>query len=424
MLTGIKFLAKPSTEQKIRLSQWMGCARVIWNAKCEEDEYLRKFSVRYLPVGTYPPIDQTFSQYKTELTPWLKDCPSQILRNSAVNWYQTYQKFLKGICGRPRKKRKGDASSIHLTREVFILEKDAFGNFKLFIGSKTNNIGYLRVKFHTNNFSVPNSIRIRREKDRYYVSFCYEDGIDGSDLWEKEQYLKHFSQFSSAELDEITIGIDRGIKRPVQAGDSYFDLSDNEKRKRSGREKYFKRPQRRLSKQKKGSRRRELCKTKLGKTHQRISNIRNNFCHQTSKRLVQGQSKILVFEDLKTKNMNRSARGTVENPGKKVRAKSGLNRNILNQAWFKLETFVEYKAHRSGKVVFKVSPHHTSQECADCGHTHPDNRVRQDLFVCTVCGNTDNADRNASRVIKKRAINLILDSGTELSKKGVLVNSS
>lgn len=106
MLTGIRYQAQPTREQAIALSQWMGCARVIWNAKCEEDRYLRLFARKHLPVGTYPPIDKTYGQYKTELTPWLTQCPSQILRNSATIWADTYRKFLKGVCGRPRCKRR------------------------------------------------------------------------------------------------------------------------------------------------------------------------------------------------------------------------------------------------------------------------------------------------------------------------------
>jgi putative transposase len=132
----------------------------------------------------------------------------------------------------------------------------------------------------------------------------------------------------------------------------------------------------------------------------------------------------LVFENLKTTNMTRSAKGTADKHGKRVKQKSGLNRSILNIGWHKIQSFTEYKAHRNGKAVFYVSPHHTSQACANCGHTHPDNRRTQSEFVCVQCGHTDNADANACRNIKQRAINLLLDSGTELSDKGVLSSKS
>ena len=88
-----------------------------------------------------------------------------------------------------------------------------------------------------------------------------------------------------------------------------------------------------------------------------------------------------------------------------------------------MENFIKYKAYSVGKAVFKVSAYNTSQECVDCEHTHPNNRKTQELFLCENCGHTDNADHNAAGVIKKRAINFILDSGTELSKRGVLLDS-
>ncbi|WP_252179251.1 helix-turn-helix domain-containing protein [Endozoicomonas sp. 4G] len=104
MLQGIQLKANPTDQQKLVLSQWMGCARVIWNAKCDEHRYYSTYARKYCPVGTHAPVDQKTSQFKSkELTPWLSDCPSQIIRNSAVNWYQTYHKHINGQCGKPKK---------------------------------------------------------------------------------------------------------------------------------------------------------------------------------------------------------------------------------------------------------------------------------------------------------------------------------
>ena len=85
-----------------------------------------------MTVGTYAPSDQKYSQYKNDLTPWLKDCPSQILRNSVTNWKDTYTKFLKGECGKPTRKIKSSGGSVHLTKFV----RDGDGTTRLFIGSK------------------------------------------------------------------------------------------------------------------------------------------------------------------------------------------------------------------------------------------------------------------------------------------------
>jgi putative transposase len=426
MLMGIRLQAHPTSQQKLTLSQWMGCARFIWNAKCDEDRYLGSFARKYLPIGTYAPIDQKFSQYKDdELSPWLSDCPSQILRNSAVNWYQTYQKFLKGECGRPKRKKKSDGGSIHLTKEVFRFEKCEDGVTRLFIGTKTNNIGYLSIKNH-GPYQIPKSIYIKKHHGDYWVSFCYEDGLDDSNLLTGEENLKHLQAASRNFLENNTVGIDRGVVRPVQAGTEVFDLTPEQKKSKLGRERYLKRYQRRLSKQKKGSKRRYQTKKKISRCHQKIANIRKDFCHKTSRKIVDNpQNKIIVLEDLRTKNMTTKPKAKQTDTGKweknGANAKAGLNKSILDKGWHQLESFIKYKSYRAGKAWFKVPAYQTSQECAACSHTHPNNRKSQDRFQCESCGYTDNADHNAAEVIKKRAIDLILDPGTGLSKRGVLL---
>ena len=60
MLLGIKLQANPNSSQKAVLSQWMGCAKFIWNAKCDEDRYYSTFAKKYFPIGTYAPVDQQY----------------------------------------------------------------------------------------------------------------------------------------------------------------------------------------------------------------------------------------------------------------------------------------------------------------------------------------------------------------------------
>ncbi len=91
------------------------------------------------------------------------------------------------------------------------------------------------------------------------------------------------------------------------------------------------------------------------------------------------------------------------------RAKAGLNRAILSSCWGLFVVLLSYKARRAGKLVLKVSPQFSSLECARCGHIHPDNRPSLATFVCQRCGLADNADRNASRVIARRGIRLLLE---------------
>ena len=424
MLMGIRFQALPTPEQRLTLSQWIGCARVIWNAKCDEHRYYTTFARKYLPVGTYAPVDQKYSQFKDkELTPWLSQCPSQILRNSAVNWYKTYNNFIKGKCGKPRRKKKHDNISIHLTRELFEFQLYPDGVTRLFIGTKSNNIGFLVLKTHR-KFKEPKSIRVKKKNGRYWVSFCYDDPIDESELKTKQEHLDVLQTRTTQELENMVEAIDRGTCCPAQTTDASYDFSPEQKKSLQREERKRKRLQKAMHRGEKGSNRRQKKKWRIARSYEKQANIREDFNHKTSKKLVKNAS-VLIFEALKTKQMTKRPKAKVdEQTGRFLpngaKRKTGLNKAILSVGWHQLEKFTEYKAHRASKVVFKVSAYQSSQECADCGHTHPDNRKRRELFVCLGCGHRENADVNAAKVLKKRAINLIQDSGTELSQRGVL----
>jgi putative transposase len=107
-------------------------------------------------------------------------------------------------------------------------------------------------------------------------------------------------------------------------------------------------------------------------------------------------SVIVQQQDLKIANMTRSARGSIEQPGRNVAQKAGLNREILRSGWGLLVRRLEDKA--PGRVQ-KVSPAFTSQRCSACGHIAAGSRESQALFRCVACGYTLNADVNAARNI-------------------------
>lgn len=147
--------------------------------------------------------------------------------------------------------------------------------------------------------------------------------------------------------------------------------------------------------------------------------------HQTTHRLVShSEHEVFILEDLATSKMTRRPKAKKDVKGRwqrnGARAKAGLNRSILASSWSLFALLLTYKSHRAKKSVFKISAYQTSQECAVCAHIDPDNRKTRSEFRCVACGHRDHADRNAAMVIKKRGIHLILDSGTELSDRGVL----
>ena len=157
----------------------------------------------------------------------------------------------------------------------------------------------------------------------------------------------------------------------------------------------LKRLQRQQARQQPGSRRRASTKKQIAKLHGRFASRRKDWAEKTSTRLVAANS-LIVFEDLRTAQMMRSASGTVEDPGTNVAAKSALNDRIAKSAWGLLERRVRDKAAASGAQVVSVPAAGTSQRCSRCGHTESANRPRRDRFRCRRCGYGDHADFNAA----------------------------
>ncbi|EEE9143569.1 IS200/IS605 family element transposase accessory protein TnpB, partial [Salmonella enterica subsp. enterica serovar Plymouth] len=132
--------------------------------------------------------------------------------------------------------------------------------------------------------------------------------------------------------------------------------------------------------------------------HLHIANIRRDYLHKVTSEISKNHA-MIVIEDLKVGNMSKSAKGTAEQHGRNVRAKSGLNRSILDQGWYELRRQPEYKQLWRGGQVLAIPPAYTSQRCACCGHTAKENRLSQSRLECLECGYTENADINGARNI-------------------------
>jgi putative transposase len=161
--------------------------------------------------------------------------------------------------------------------------------------------------------------------------------------------------------------------------------------------------QKRLARQSHGSRRRERTVIRIGQLRARAARRRRHLLHHLSRRLASGHELVAV-EDLDVQAMTRSARGTLEQPGAKVRQKAGLNRGILERAWGELRRQLQYKCHWYGSRLVAVPSRHTSQTCSVCCTTDPHSRESQARFSCRACGHTEHADVNAARVILTRAL--------------------
>jgi putative transposase len=425
MQMGNRFRCYPTPAQAKTLLGWIGCQRAIYNAKCAEDRYFRSFARKSLThAGEFAPIDQQYSQFKTELTPWLSDVPSQILRNGVYKWKGAYSRYFAKLAGRPTIQKKTGTQSVMITSELFEFKAlvDAHSGeitgYQIHIGTKKCPVGLLDVRAH-HSFKPPASIAISINAGRWHLSFNYDDGVPQPSEAQTTEWLQ---QFEPHELREMTVGLDRGVALPLATSDGQkFDFTSTQDKRLTDQEKHKKRWQRRQARRVKGSGRWVKAKRKVARYQLYGTDVRRDVAHKISHTLATDpRFQLFVFEALKVVNMTKRAKAKKDENGKWLRngaaAKSGLNKAILASTWGQTKTYLTYKACRQGKLVIEVPAHYSSQECAACGHISPDNRISQSEFVCQSCHHIDHADHNAGCVIAARGVAQLL-SGKVVKKE-------
>jgi putative transposase len=135
---------------------------------------------------------------------------------------------------------------------------------------------------------------------------------------------------------------------------------------------------------------------KVGRIDERIANVRRDWQHKTTTTIVR-ENQVIAMEDLHVAGMTASAKGTVEQPGKRVKQKSGLNRSVLSVGFGEIRRQIEYKAQWYGRTAVKIDRWYpSSKRCRACGHIHRDLRLSDRHWTCPACGTRHDRDLNAA----------------------------
>ncbi len=261
-------------------------------------------------------------------------------------------------------------------------------------------IGWMR--FH-NSRAIPTGFTIkaatiRQRQDGWYVSVRIEDKTI------PDYILKPLTDIKSV------LGCDLGITKLVHLSDGHQvknpKCATNKKTKRT-----LKIRQRRVNRKVKGSKNRKKAAVLVGRLHQKISDKRQAYQWEIAGLIASRKVDVIAVEDLNVSGMLKRCRVKVDETTGRFLSngqsrKKGLNRSISDASWSELIQKIEYMAAKSGKVLIKVNPKHTSQKCNACGHVDASSRDKE-KFICVACGHIDHADINAAKNIKELAVSNI-----------------
>lgn len=374
---GFKYRLEVSEVQSARLRVLCGHARFVWNkalALC--NDYAETEGQR---VPRYQSMCKWITAWKQEEeTQWLDEAYTDNLQQKLKDLDTAWQRYFKKVnnAQRPRFKKKGKSR-----------DSIRFVNFEKYCkvdGSRVKlpaGLGWIKFRKSRDILGKVKNCTVGMDGGHWFISFQAEREIADP---------KHPST--------SMVGVDVGIARFVTLSDGTFIEPVSSFKAHQNR---MAKAQRALAKKKKFSANWQKQKAKINRIHTRIANVRRDYLHKTSTQISQNHA-MIVIEDLKVSNMSRSAKGTAENPGTHVAAKSGLNRSILDQGWHEFRRQLTYKQGFSGGEVLAVPAQHTSQTCPACQHVSVDNRKTQARFECVECGFSENADLVGAMNIKAR----------------------
>ena len=358
-----KFQLKTNLSQARQMRSFAGACRFVFNQALALQKAKYEAGNKKL---SYADLCAELLTLKSS-NPWLGESPSQTLQQSLKDLERSYTNFFAKRADFPRFKKKGLSSSFRFPQGCKLDQ----ANNRIFLPK----LGWMHYRNSGEVLGEVKNVTVSHSCGHWYISVQTEREVSEA---------KHPS--TSA------IGVDMGIAQFATLSDGHVFAAVNSFKQK---QKQLARYQRAFSRKVKFSQNWKKQKSKIGRLHQTIANIRKDYLHKTTTIISQNHA-MIVIEDLQVKNMSKSASGNLDKPGRHVKAKSGLNRSILDQGWFEFRRQIEYKQVWRGGDVLAVPPQYTSQRCSCCGTVSKENRPSQAKFACIACGYQANADVNAA----------------------------
>ncbi len=362
-LQAFKFELRATGQQQRQMRRFAGSCRFVFNKALALQK--ERFEHGEKKLG-YAGLCKLLTEWRNGSdTPWLSDAPVHPLQQTLKDLERAYTNFFAKRADFPRFKKKGQNDSFRYPDPKQIKLDQA--NARLFLPK----LGWLRARFSRDVPGTVRNVTMSSSGGKWFVSIQTEREVE-----------------PPIPCATSAVGIDVGVARFATFSDGTFLAPLNSFKKHESR---LCRYQRAMSRKVKFSKNWRKAKARVQRIHARIGNARRDYLHKATTAISQSHAMVAI-EDLQVRNMSKSAAGSAEKPGRNVRAKSGLNKSILDQGWFEFRRQLDYKLAWNGGWLVAVSPHNTSRICPACGHVSADNRQTQAEFLCVECGYKNNAD--------------------------------
>lgn len=363
-----RYRLEPTVGQAAQMGVYCAHNRFLWNVLVEQQTYFARGH------AAQPPNSSARFRQLTEARAafdWLAAGSCNAQQQLIRDFNQAMVNFFRGTHRRPTWRKRGEADGFRIVGKDFAVERLNRRWSKVYVPK----VGWVRFRRSREVLPGAKSCRVTKDRSgRWHVAFAAKpDPINPPGTGE-------------------VVGVDRGVKVTAALSTGELLRCPSLSKREAAR---LRKAQRRAGRAPKGSDAKRAEHAKAARLRAREADRRKDWVEKASTGLAR-RFDVIRFEKLNIRNMTASARGTVEAPGRNVRAKAGLNRSILAQGWGLLRLRTGQKA--PGRVEDVPAPY-TSQRCSACGHVARKNRESQAVFRCQTCGFESNADVNAAHNI-------------------------
>jgi putative transposase len=362
-LQAFKYELMPTGEQQRQMRRFAGSCRFVFNKALALQKERYQQGDRKLG---YAGLCKLLTEWRNSSeTPWLADAPVHPLQQTLKDLERAYSNFFAKRADFPRFKKKDQRDSFRYPDPKQIkLEQH---NSRIFLPK----LGWMRYRNSRDVLGAVKNVTVSASGGKWFLSIQTEREVE-----------------TPVHPSTGAVGIDMGIARFATLSDgTFYEPLSSSKRHESA----LRKAQQAMNRKTKFSNNWKKAKARVQRIHSRIGNARRDYLHKATTTISKNHAMVCI-EDLQVRNMSKSATGTADAPGRNVRAKSGLNKSILDQGWFEFRRQLDYKLAWKGGWLVVVPPQNTSRTCLCCGHVAKENRQTQAKFKCVECGFEENAD--------------------------------
>ena len=380
MIKTIRVMLLPNNKQKTKLFQYAGTARFAYNWALDREQENYKNGGRFLLDAD---LRKEFTQLKKNPEyAWLNNVSNNVTKQAVKDACDAHRRFFKGIAKFPRFKSRKHSPPSFYQDNIKIQFTETHVKVEGFACSKKKNKqkrNWIRLAEHNR---IPVNSKYTNPRIKYDgVHWWITVGIEC-----KESNTIPYNE---------GIGIDLGIKDLAVCSDKKKYENINRTQKIKKLEKRKRRLQRcvsrRYEKNRKGG---CYCKTKniikrekeLLKLNHRLTNIRQDYLHQTTSEIIKRKPSFICIEDLNVRGMMKNRH---------------LSKAVQQQGFYKFRKQIEYKsAWRNIPVIIADKFFPSSKLCSCCGTIKKDLKLSERVYKCE-CGNVIDRDYQAALNLKR-----------------------